>query len=151
MARIAGTEIRPGVFDPLVTILLPGLQRPDGSVVTWRGLAIVDSGADFSIIPAEIFLAAGVDWDKLPAPIETSHGAGGPLRYRWHDGNLIWEGHVIATRYAVGELGRVPLPLLGRDDFFRRFNVRFRWFKTPPEIEIDPGVVASSRTRRRAR
>jgi hypothetical protein len=149
LVRIAATEVRPGLFVPLVTIQLLDIPRPDGSTAGWRGLAIVDSGADFSIVPAEILEGAGLKWSKLPEPVQESRGAGGAMKYRRFAGKLVWEGYTVSTLYAVAAPKGVPLPILGRDDFFRLFNVRFRWYKTPPEIEIDPGVPDKKPSKRK--
>jgi hypothetical protein len=148
VVRIAATEVRPGIFLPLVTIQLVDVPLPDGSLFTLTGLALVDSGADMSIVPAESLATFGVDWNKLSSPIEESKGAGGKLRFRRFDAKLVWEGYSLSDHVALAEPKRLPGPLLGRNDFFVRFNVRFRWFKSPPELEIDPGVVVPSRKKK---
>jgi hypothetical protein len=50
-------------------------------------------------------------------------------------------------------MGPDPVGLLGRDDFFKRFLVRFDWHAKPPWFQVDPvtssAKKASGRRRKR--
>ena len=73
--------------------------------------AVLDSGADRSLFPVSFVEALGVDVDKLPEA-------------------------KCADRFWVGPDG-TPWPLIGRDDFFARFDVHFYWSEAPPVFEIE--------------
>jgi hypothetical protein len=105
--------------------------------------ALVDSGADRTIVPKTVGEALGIDYDKLPLakgpdgkPM-TGQGAGGQFEIRECRGKVRWRNWNFADRFWVGPEESVPWVLLGRDDFFTKFNVRFEWSHNPPVFEIE--------------
>lgn len=72
MPRVEATEERPGYWVPLVTILLR-LPSVAGSFT-----ALVDSGADMTIVPAELVEAFKVPWASIPGG-GPGQGVGGAL------------------------------------------------------------------------
>ena len=139
MARIAAEEVRPGLWAPLLTIEWSLVAAAPGTLYP-QLRAIVDSGADTSILPGEILPVVGLAWEELEGEIATSRGIGGEARYKRCAGSIKWGGYVIGKTIAIAEPSTVPFPLLGRDDFFRRFVVHFRWAKNPPEMDIVPAM-----------
>jgi hypothetical protein len=51
------------------------------------------------------------------------------------------------TEFTVAEPDKLPFAILGREDFFKHFVVRFNWHKAPPEVHVDP--VTSGRPAKR--
>jgi len=144
--RIEGTKfvIDPGgqvIFRPivLVAIVLPNGLRGEGP-------AIIDSGADMTVVPFEAILGAGIDWDKLP-PGEMGIGAGGAFERRALQASIFYRTWQICDRVDVAAPGMLGSILLGREDFFKKFVVRFAWHKTPPELFVDPIVLTAKRKR----
>lgn len=134
MTRFEGTETAPGLFAPLIEIEL--VMEADGEPVRIRALALIDSGADMSIVPAEIASAAGVEFDTLPLG-STSIGAGGEFEVRKALAKLSSDGEVFVDgQLMVTPPGTLPGPLLGRADFFKTFGVEFEWSKEPPRFHV---------------
>ena len=130
MPRVTGTELTPGLFRPVLTITVAiGAAVLDGP-------AIVDSGADRTIIPAEIVELAGIVFTDLPLTSEQGIGAGGGFETRTCKGKVKWRSWLICSEFLVAD--HLPFALLGREDFFKRFNVRFGWHRDPPTVDIDP-------------
>lgn len=102
--------------------------------------ALVDSGADNTLVPAPFMAPLGVDFHRLPA----GHGGSGPggnLDVRLCQGTMIWEQGkaVLMTQFMVAEPGKGPdTVLLGRADFFKLYVPRFSWHKSPPSFDLDP-------------
>jgi hypothetical protein len=120
------------VFAPIVivTIELPGCiaTRP----------AVVDSGADSTIVPHEFLKDCGVDYLALPGS-QPGIGAGGGFETRLLTARVKYRDWVVCDEIKVAAPGsKLPLVLLGRADFFTRFYVRFRWDMAPPVVDIDP-------------
>ena len=104
--------------------------------------AVLDSGADRSLFPVSFVEALGVDVDKLPevkrkdgSPMPGG-GVGGEFEMKECRGKLRWRQWKFADRFWVGPDG-TPWPLIGRDDFFARFDVHFYWSEAPPVFEIE--------------
>lgn len=140
MPRVEATEERPGYWVPLVTVVL---RLP---AVTASFTALVDSGADMTILPAELVEAFKVPWSSIPGG-GPGQGVGGGFEIRTLSGDLSYHGVTFATSFAVAEPGHLPRPLLGRGDFFQRFVLRFNWHKATPEFHADPVTVGKGRSR----
>ena len=133
MPRIAGTELVAGRFYPVLSVTL---RLPGGSPHPM--LAIVDSGADRTSVPAEFLTGTPIDHATLPIIPGTNAGAGGIFEARLCDCEIWYEKWKVCDRFVVIEPGKMPMPivLLGRDDFFRRFTVSFDWSKSPPVFDV---------------
>lgn len=109
-------------------------------VAPGRGLrvpALVDSGADSTIFPGEYLATLGTEFDRLPSGPE-SIGAGGAFEVRRCGGVVKFREWLVCEEFNVAEPGKLSLALLGRDDFFARFVVRFNWHEEPPVLFVDP-------------
>jgi Aspartyl protease len=126
------------VLRPYVTVVLEHGSRE------FETLALVDSGADFSMLPREVAEVLGFDVDALPGPSLPFSGAGsggrgkeieldflipyarpGPLRIRRHP-------FVVMTG---GKEGQTKDVLLGRHPLFHDFNFDFRMgYTDDPDI-----------------
>lgn len=106
--------------------------------------AIVDSGADTTIVPAEVAAAVGVEWAKL-APGTKGLGVGGTCEMRLVDMAIKYKDWKYSGMVTIAEPKHLPVVLLGRTDFFRYFVARFHWFKDPPEFHLDPAATAAKR------
>lgn len=105
-----------------------------------RTIALVDSGCDTTIIPAERLAGfRGVRFTDLPKPEGSREGVGvgGIFETRLCDGRLTWRGLTLCDSFLVAEAECLPYVLLGRDDFFSRFDVRFRWDASPPIFGVE--------------
>jgi hypothetical protein len=102
--------------------------------------AIIDSGADTTIVPIEFLVDCGVDYDKLPPPPpgSKSKGAGGAFESRELAARVKWREWIVTDVILVAGPKSLPAILLGRADFFGRFNIRFRWDAIPPYVDVDP-------------
>ena len=142
MPRIEGTKVGVDalgreVWSPILIVTMAigatAIQCP----------AIVDSGADVTVIPAEAVAAIGIDYRTLPVG-NVSSGAGGGFETRPLQLALSWQSWKLTGEMRIAEPTRLPVVLLGRCDFFQEFVVRFHWHKGPPEFHLDP-VVATRR------
>jgi hypothetical protein len=124
VARIPAVEIAPGMFMPLVDVHTVVLG------VRLQFTALVDSGADRTMVPAAMLDALGIDVRSLP-PGTPSLGANGTrISTKKFDTELSYRGRVFATTVSV--LPQLPLPVVGRDDFMRKFTVHMHWNDNPP-------------------
>lgn len=128
---------------PFVTIRI---KTSEGEA---QGLALVDSGADRTIVPAELMEALGVPWASLSASSVTGLGAGGKFETRSCQGEVFFREWKFCDELLVAPAGSLPAPLLGRSDFFKHFLVKFTWHRDPPIMDIDPiSPPGGARTRR---
>jgi predicted aspartyl protease len=134
MPRIEGIDVGAGRYRPMVEITI---ELPNGN--EGRGFAIVDSGADETIIPGDIIQALGVKFSDLPAA-GSGTGAGGAFKQGLCKGVIRFRGQEVCTEFTVAEPGKLGAALLGRSDFFSKFVVRFQWHRNPPFMDIDPVV-----------
>lgn len=134
-------------FYPMLRVELEYKSR------TVEGLALVDSGADFTVLSAEVCTALGIRFERLPKMPRESRGAGGQFEVRVLQGaRLRYRGVTFCERVLVAAPGSIPWPLLGRDDFMAKFPVKFHWHKNPPWIQVDiPGQSGQSGNQRRRR
>ena len=143
MPRIEGTKVGVDglgrtVYSPIVFVHL--LYGNLGLEVQ----AVVDSGADTTIVPAEIAAAVGVEWAQLP-PGTKGLGVGGTCEMRLVDMTIKYKDWKYSGAVTIAEPKHLPVVLLGRTDFFRYFVARFHWFKDPPEFHLDPAANGSKR------
>lgn len=143
MPRIEGTRIGVDglgrtVYSPIIIVSL--IRAGIGLDVQ----AIVDSGADTTVIPAEVAAAVGIEWAKLPAGAK-GIGVGGSCEMRQVDMTIRYRGWKYSGPVAIAEPKHLPVVLLGRTDFFEGFVARFHWFKAPPEFHLDPAATAVKR------
>jgi len=137
--RIPATHVGVGpdgadVFRPIIIVAIEiGAQ--------WiRVPALVDSGADNTLVPSAFVAPLGVDFATLPAG-PGGLGPGGGLDVRPCTGVIRWEREkvVLMTSFLVAEPDKGPdTVLLGRADFFRRYVPRFHWDRDPPVFDLDP-------------
>jgi hypothetical protein len=137
--RIPGTHVGTGpdgaeIFRPIIIVAIEiggrGIRVP----------ALVDSGADNTLVPESFVAPLGVDFRKLAAGPGGLGPAGG-LDTRMCHGLIRWEKEkiVLMTDFLVAEPGKGPdTILLGRADFFRLYVPRFHWHKNPPVFDLDP-------------
>jgi len=137
--RIPGTHVGTGpdgaeIFRPIIIVAIEiggrGIRVP----------ALVDSGADNTLVPEPFVAPLGVDFRKLTAG-PGGLGPGGGLETRLCQGVIRWEKEkiVLMTSFMVAEPGKGPeTVLLGRADFFRLYVPRFHWHKNPPVFDLDP-------------
>lgn len=131
MPRIQGVEIRPGNFAPILRISL----EIDG--VTIETPAVIDSGADSTIAPAELLEGhPTLNYENLPLSPLGGEGAGGDFELREVAGVVKWREWVITERVAFAEPDAIDLPLLGRSDFFSICAIAFAWHESPPTFEL---------------
>jgi hypothetical protein len=102
--------------------------------------AVVDSGADTTLIPAEVAAALGIQWAKLSAGA-VGGGVGGRIEMRPVDLTMRYAGWKYTGPVMIAQPKGMPVVLLGRNDFFQSFVARFHWFKSPPEFHLDPANV----------
>lgn len=113
-----------------------------------RLIALVDSGADFSLI--DLRYADELGLDRADAVIEESLGAGGVLfqTYRWptaevemqfEEERLPFRGSFVA--FPPGTVGQ---SLLGREDFFERFIIQFWDAAELMNIDLSPDLPRPS-------
>jgi hypothetical protein len=112
-----------------------GIALPLAEVRLWhagrsvRLTALVDSGADFSLVDVRVADALGLD--HVTATVSEATGAGGAMfdTYRWPAAQI--ELGFESERFPfLGAFAAFPadadlLSLLGRRDFFERFIVQF--------------------------
>lgn len=100
--------------------------------------AVVDSGADSTIIPAKFLAPLGVDFAKLPLT-SIGGGAGGSFERRMCSTAVLkWGGTELFTGFLVAEPGKLEVPLLGREDFFKLYVTTFEWHTIPPTFTLEP-------------
>jgi hypothetical protein len=137
MPRIAGTPTGYNhpitghpIHAPLILVTIsvaavPAIQVP----------AIVDSGADTTSVPASRLAAIGVNINSLPY-LGTTNGVGGQANMWRCDGVITWEGRHICASFVVAD--KLPVVLLGREDFFKEYTVDFSaWSRNPPIMRIE--------------
>ncbi len=103
-----------------------------------RVRAIIDSGADDTIVPASVVAPIGIDFMSLPK-LPDAGGAGGSFEVRiCKTGTIKWGSTHLMTGFKVAEPGKLDSTLLGRADFFCLFVPSFHWHVTPPYFDLDP-------------
>lgn len=119
-----------GVQTPLGLIM-----RPMMPVTFWHStgeridtLILIDSGADLSMIPKRIAQSLGIDFESCPKGV--TGGVGGKtnvvmsaISIRFGHGKETYE---LEIPVQIPIKKEIPYPLLGREPFFRFFDVSFR-------------------------
>lgn len=131
-----------GLYRPLIEVTL---TIGTTSQLVWM---LVDSGADRTTISPDLAKAlTGLEFDQLgdPGPEilgmgDTAGGSGTPSREI--DGEVAYLGRRVPARIWVAP---TPYPVLGREDFMKRFVCRFYWDRNPPEFFIEPTQPAQAR------
>jgi hypothetical protein len=145
---IPGAATGPNKWTPYLNVVL---LADSGKQL--RARAVVDSGADWTVVPGELALALGVDWTALPASPDIATGAGGSFEPRFAP-IAVWYGTVeVCPVVRVAPVGAMPAMVLGREEFFSRFRVCFDWEQQPPTFTVDwiPPPTANRATRRAAK
>jgi hypothetical protein len=62
-------------------------------------------------------------------------GIGGDFEARIATGKMRWQGRLICDHFVVIE--NLPLILLGRAEFFAKYEVTFLWSESPPCFDVD--------------
>ena len=136
MPRILGTSVSVG-HSPLLKV---GVVTGKGNQPAQEVTAILDSGADRTVVPRSLVEALGVDYDNLKRPVDAAGdaiagmGAGGDFELRVCRGKVRWHTTVICNEFWVANCLVV---LLGRDDFFKLFDVMFDWSAPTPYVDIE--------------
>lgn len=138
MPRIPATKVGidpygAEIFRPIIFVTI----EIGGRAV--RGPALVDSGADNTLVPAEAVAPLGVVFAQLPAGIGGS-GPSGLLDARPCIGVMRWDKVLLMSKFTVAEPSKLDTVLLGRSDFFTMYIPRFHWHKNPPVFDLDPVV-----------
>ncbi len=148
MPRIPATHVGTGpdgaeIYRPIIIVSIEigarGVRVP----------ALVDSGADNTLVPYEYIAALGVEFKDLPAG-HGGVGPGGALETRQCKGILRWDKEkvILMEKFTVAEPGKGPDGiLLGRADFFRLYVPRFHWHKDPPVFDLDPVASPNRQSR----
>ena len=144
MPRVFGTSIGVG-HSPLLEV---GVVTGKGKQPAQEVTATLDSGADQTVVPRSLVEALGVDYDKLKEPVDaaggaiTGKGADGDFELRVCRGKVRWRTTVICNEFWVANC---PVVLLGRDDFFKLFDVMFDWSAPTPYVDIEPAGTMRAR------
>lgn len=101
-------------------------------------MALLDSGADINVMPYQLGLELGADWDA-PSVIEDLQGLGGGVQAK----RIVADLHVeswpsIGQIFAWARDDEIPV-ILGQIDFFQNVNVCFHRYQYTFEIEMSPG------------
>lgn len=131
MTRVAGTlNTANGLYYPIIKI--------DVSVAgagSFSTDALVDSGADYTTIPASLIDSVlNIPWSSLAAD-GVAFGVGGQFGQRKLRGEVRWKSRVVCREFKVVET--LTVAVVGREDFFSRFTVDFNpWTGVPPSMLI---------------
>lgn len=119
-------------YRPLLEIYLAGPKMSG----TFEGL--VDSGSDITMIDYEIAEMLGIDLTKAEAGIASGIGAG-------KEKGFIAEVTMTTAEFEEKIVGNVVFVkslgfdmILGQQDFFRRFNVKFQMYEKKFYLELAP-------------
>ena len=129
--RHVGVAVGPGIYAPLVDLedRVGPLRAPV--------VALVDSGADLTQVPANLLTSLGIDYAALPV-VGSGMGAGSSFEIRRCEAELWFERWKICDRFLVSPAGNSPFAMTGRYDFFQRFTVFFDWSRRPPIFDLTP-------------
>jgi hypothetical protein len=126
-----------GIRRPVVEISL----RLGSKTVPLR--ALVDSGADQTIIPTQLAEAmTGQSFKELDGEEIVMEGVCGKVPAKVIPATATYGSRTFATRVMVGPTPRV---LVGREDFMAAFNARFYWGRKPPVFYVEPADVPSTK------
>lgn len=148
MKRVQGTQRKTGAWWPILRV---DVSFPEA---TLRGVpALVDSGADHTLVSPEVLEKTGVGYDDLSPPelaptrrplAASSVGLSGEARTHWcPQGSIEWDGAVVCSGFLVPEewaFGHETAVVLGYEDFFSKVVLQFHWGDDPPVFYL---VLAS--------
>lgn len=123
-----------GTYDPFVpiTLFIPGIEALTGE-------AVVDTGADTSLVPWEAVQSAFSSFEDLPlAP--SSRGIFGSLEVRSCPGaRLVWEGLEVCSDFRVAPPDSLSdgRALLGREDFLAKVVIQFNGHRRRPTFDVE--------------
>ena len=110
--------------------------------------AIVVSGADRTILPAEEVADLGIKYEELETSTSNEasfHGLFGAVEMRPCAGEVYRfdeatgdVAELVRPDLLVAAPGRFPTAALGRADFFRLHAIRFEWHRSPPRFRLLP-------------
>ena len=144
MPRILGTSVSAG-HSPLLKV---SVATGKGKQLAQQVTATIDSGADRTVVPRSLVEALGVNYDNLQGPVDaagdaiTGMGADGNFELRECKGKVRWHTTVICNEFWVANCAVV---LLGRDDFFKLFDVMFDWSAPTPYVDIESAGTMRAR------
>jgi hypothetical protein len=133
MARVDGTP-EDGTVRPVVKVEIHSQGNPPLPIK-----ALVDSGADLTMIPIAIGEAlAAKPFDAIGPIAGYSRGLGGNdkgVPYRiLPDASVSYDGFTFARRVTIGPVPRV---VVGQSDFLAFFDVAFFWGANPKFMTIE--------------
>lgn len=101
-------------------------------------MALLDSGADINVLPYQVGLELGADWDA-PSVIEDLQGLGGGIKAKRIVVDLYvetWPG--IRQIFAWAHDDEIPV-ILGQIDFFQNVDVCFHKSRNSFDVEMSTG------------
>ena len=101
-------------------------------------MALLDSGADISVLPYQLGPELGADWDA-PSVVEDLQGLGGGIKAKRIVADLYvetWPG--IRQIFAWAHDDEIPV-ILGQIDFFQNVDVCFHRSRNSFEVEMSTG------------
>lgn len=133
MPRLRGMLRGLNVYRPVLMIdvgVADSVQRVGG---------VLDSGADYTLVPGQLIEDVfDVPFEDLEPVPTKGVGVGGAFEMRICYGKIAWRTWHVTDWFLVAERAALEEPLLGREDFFRRFDVNFSWNHSPPFFDVDP-------------
>jgi hypothetical protein len=130
-----------GVYLPVVPLLI---ERSGRQLKT---TGIVDTGADLTVMPAELLEALGTSWEELASNAGTSmtaQGVSGKFDLLDSGARIRSFGREVTRHAMVAAPGGLHVIVLGRGDFLRQFKVTLDWTKTHPRFELVAASVAKT-------
>lgn len=123
------SELFGSIWRPYATV---DLQGPSGGWIRVR--MVIDTGADYTVLPASFADDLGIDLAR-DCTVHTTRGVGGHASIYLYKGLIAQIGDIERT-IPVGFLEHDDVPaLLGRHEFFETFRVVFENHETVFESE----------------
>lgn len=135
LVRINAEKDGSDVFRPVIYI------RVKINGVTFQVPALLDSGADSTVLALGPIVAQSGLSEKMLVEFGSSIGIGGRQKHFTYPNEFRLSYR--KTEFFKGNapmMRGLPISILGRSDFFRHFIVRFLWHRSVPVFEIDPVV-----------
>lgn len=129
--RYSTTDPSQNEFDSLPRV--PLVLHRDGHV--FEALGLVDSGATVNVMPHDMGLQLGAEWDDSKAVIRLAGNLGNQLAIPFFAMTQV--GDMASTQLAFAWTKQPDAPLvLGQTNFFMEFDVCF--YRSKMEFEIKP-------------
>lgn len=90
-----------------------------------RFLPLLDTGADFSVFYKADALRLGLDWEKGIA-MDLDNADGSPFRAKQFTLKIEIEGYAFNGKMCFVDSKKSAMPLLGRRDIFKHFDILIR-------------------------